>query len=299
MKNRILLFLGLILFNSNVIAQVGIGIANPHSTLVVEGSYEGAYKEITANTTLDVQDQYVAVSGSAAVTVTLPDGTVANSFSGRVYQIRNNSTQNVTLSGFGGSQLMRITGTSNASSYTIPAGGYVQVVKNDVSSAVGPLWELSFLGASLPTNVKTLTYVRKTVSPIDGSTPANSVVTIGNISLRFNGTASNSGSNIEYNLSASNHVTILYHKAGGGGVNLEQWGRQASVAGTWYSFNGEAGSGTRDINPANRDIGYAVIVLHNTKEVYRVTANVNGDIAVSGGVPASVSSVTLFVEKLD
>jgi hypothetical protein len=299
MKNKTLLILGSLLFFMNLSAQVGINTSTPNSTFVVEGSYEGAFKEITANTSLSAQDQYVTVTGAAAVTVTLPDGTVADSFSGRVYQIRNNSTQNVTVTGFGGTQLIRVTAANNVTSYTIPAGGYVQVVKNDQSSAVSPLWELSFLGASLPTNVKTLTYVRKTVSPIDTNTPANSVVTIGNISLRYNGTVSNSGSSIEYNLAASNHVTILYHKAGSGGVNLEQWGRQASLAGTWYSFNGETGNGTRDINPANRDIGYAIIVLHNTKEVYRVTANVNGDIATSGGVPAAVSSVTLFVEKLD
>ena len=278
--------------------QVGINTTTPNSTAVVEGSYEGAYKVITSNTTLTFLDQYVTVTGTSAITVTLPDGTVSNSFSGRVYQIRNNSTQDVTLSGFGGSQLMRITGTSNASSYTIPPGGYVHIVKNDLSNVAGPLWEISFLGMSLPTNTKTLTYVRKTVSPIDANTPTNSVVTIGNISLRFNATSSNAA-NMEYNVSIAENVTILYHKAGSGGTNLEQWGRQASTAGTWYSFNGEQGNATRDINPNNRDIGYAIIVLHNTNEVYRVTANVNGDIAVSGSVPATSSSVTLFVEKLN
>ncbi|MGU3376445.1 hypothetical protein [Chryseobacterium sp. M5A1_1a] len=146
-------------------------------------------------------------------------------------------------------------------------------------------------------NTHTLSYARKTVSPIDTNTPANSEVTIGTITLRFNGTSSNAA-NIEYKLSASNHVTILYHKGGNGGTNLEEWGRQASLTGTWYSLTGEVGSATRDINPNNRDIAYAIITLHNTKEVYRVTANVNGDIVATGGVPAVSSSITLFVEKL-
>ncbi|WP_146897236.1 hypothetical protein [Chryseobacterium lathyri] len=230
--------------------------------------------------------------------MTLPDGTVSNSFSGRVYRIKNNSTQDLTLTGFGGLQLIKLSATNNSPSYVIKPGYYVEVIKNDLSSSAGPLWDLSFLGAILTTNVQPLTYVRNTVSPIDGSTPTNSITTIGNISLRFNGTSSNAA-NMEYNLSVANHVTVLYHKAGSGGASLEQWGRQASLANTWYSFNGENGSATRDINPGNRDIGYAIIILHNTKEVYRVTANVNGDIASSGGVPAAASSVTLFVEKLD
>ncbi|MCJ7935647.1 MAG: hypothetical protein MUW56_18980 [Chryseobacterium sp.] len=295
---KILFLIVLMFFSTKLNSQVGINTVNPNSTLVVEGSYEGAYKEITANTTLTINDQYVTATGSTALTVTLPDGTAANSFSGRIYQIRNNSTQDVTLTGFGGTQLIRVTAAGLVSSYTIPPGAYVHVVKNNLSNAAGPLWELSFLGASLAVNIKTLTYVRKTVTPIDSNTPANSVVTIGTISMRFNGTTT-SAANIEYNLSVPNHVTILYHKAGSGGVSLEEWGRQASQSGTWYNFNGEVGNATRDINPNNRDIGYAIIVLHNTKEVYRVTANVNGSIAASGSVPAANSSVTLFVEKLD
>ncbi|WP_131705318.1 hypothetical protein [Chryseobacterium sp. BLS98] len=298
MKILVLSTLGILLCSTNTKAQVGINTPTPNSTLVVEGSYEGAYKNITANTNLTIQDQYLTVTGSSAVNITLPDGTVTNSFSGRIYHVKNNSTQDVTLSGFGGTQLIRITAAGNAPSYTIPSGSYAEIIKNEQSDAAVPLWELSFFGIPTPPNIKALTYIKKTVTPIDGSTPTNSTVNIGNISLRFNGTSSNAA-NIEYNVSVANHVTILYHKAGSGGASLEEWGRQASLANTWYSFTGENGNATRDINPNNRDIGYALIILHNTKEVYRVTANVNGDISSSGGVPSVASSVTLFVEKLD
>ncbi|MGG5207478.1 hypothetical protein ACQWU4_00925 [Chryseobacterium sp. MIQD13] len=297
MKKQLFICL-LLLSIVNIKAQVGISTTDPHSTFVVEGSYEGAYKNITSDVSLTIQDQYIAVTGTSPVTITLPDGIGANSFSGRVYRIRNNSTQDVTVSGLGGSQLIRVTATSNKPTYVIPANSYIEIVKNDLSDPSGPLWDLSFIGQSFNTYIKALTYVKKTVTPIDNNTPANSAVTIGTISLRFNGT-SVSAANLEYNLSVPNHVTILYHKAGSGGVNLEEWGRQASLANTWYNFNGENGNATRDINPNNRDIGYAIIILHNTKEVYRVTANVNGDIAAVAGVPAVNSSVTLFVEKLD
>ncbi|WP_419870716.1 hypothetical protein [Chryseobacterium sp. CT-SW4] len=297
MKKIILMGLTLVAFNLK--AQVGINTPNPHSTLVVEGSYEGAYKNITNSTALTALDQYITITGASAVSISLPDGTsTANPFSGRIYRIRNNSSENATLTGFGGTQLIRVTANASTSTYTIPAGGYVEVIKNESTSTSGALWELSFYGASLPKDTKTLTYVRKTVSPIDSNTPANSVTAIGNISFRYNGTSS-SASNIEYNLSIPSHVTILYHKAGSGGSSLEEWGRQASNANTWYNLNGEVGNATRDINPSNRDIGYAILILHNTKEVYRVTANANGNIAASGSVPAAASSVTLFVEKLD
>lgn len=166
-----------------------------------------------------------------------------------------------------------------------------------VADVNGVLGYVSGLPSVTDPNTQNLTYARKTVSPINASTPTNSVVTIGTLSLRFNGTSANSA-NMEYNLSTANHVTILYHKGGSGGANLEEWGRQASVANTWYSFNGETGNATRDINPSNRDIAYAIIILHNTKEIYRVTANANGDIPANGSVPAAASSITLFVERL-
>ncbi|MBB6371150.1 hypothetical protein [Chryseobacterium shigense] len=165
-----------------------------------------------------------------------------------------------------------------------------------VSDTNGVLGYISGVPTITEPGSQTLNYARSVTSPINSSTPANSEVTIGNISIRFNGTSS-SAANIEYKVSQSNHVTILYHKGGNGGTNLEEWGRQASVAGTWYSFTGEIGNATRDINPSNRDIAYAIITLHNSKDVYRVTANVNGDIAASGSVPSVASSVTLFVEK--
>ncbi|WP_292008109.1 hypothetical protein, partial [Chryseobacterium sp.] len=296
---RKVIFIGIVLCSFNLNAQVGINTPNPNSTLVVEGSYEGAYKNISTNTTLTALDQYITVTGSTAISITLPDGSsTTNSFSGRIYRIRNNSSQDATLLGFGNTQLIRVSATTSSSNYTIPAGGYVEVVKNESTGSSGSLWELSFYGVATPSNIKELTYARNTVSPIDSNTPTNSITSIGNISFRYNGT-SPSASNIEYRVGTPNHVTILYHKAGSGGASLEEWGRQASSANTWYSLTGEVGNATRDINANNRDIGYAILILHNTKEVYRVTANANGSIAASGSVPAAASSVTLFVEKLD
>lgn len=149
-------------------------------------------------------------------------------------------------------------------------------------------------------DVKVLTYSRVNSSPISASTPAETEVTIGSLSIRYNGVASGSieAGYIEYKLTAPQHVTIWYKKAGSGGVGLDTWGTRASSSSTWYKL---VGGTANDINisPANRDVSETHIILHNTNEVYRITTNLNGAIAASGTVPAVQSSVTLFVEKLD
>ncbi|WP_128331968.1 hypothetical protein [Apibacter sp. HY039] len=149
--------------------------------------------------------------------------------------------------------------------------------------------------------IQTIKYARTNVSPIDANTPTNSVTSIGNIRVRYKAVTP-SASNIEFSPTVATHVSFIYHKAGAGGINLENYGQTASVPGIWYSFeklSSSSGNATADLNAQNRDVGYAIIVLHNTKEVYRVSINANGDIASSGGVPAVTSGVTLFVEQLE
>ncbi|PTT19556.1 hypothetical protein DBR28_21280 [Chryseobacterium sp. HMWF028] len=280
-------------------SQVGINTPQPNSTLVVEGSYEGAFRKTITNTTLSILDQYITAEGSSPLTITLPDGIVTNPFFGRVYYIKNNTTQNLTISGFGGTQLLKIDGTTNLTTYTVPAGSYVQVVKNMNATITLPLWDLSFVAASLPGNVKSLQYSRTLVSPIDANTPNNSVVHIGNLNIGYNGTTAASSGTIEYQLNVSSPVTVWYKKAGTGGTNLDVYGQTAAMAGYWYKLAYQTADNGNNINPANRDASETILIVHATKEVYRITSNVNGDIAASGSVPAVQSAVTLFVEKLD
>jgi len=282
-----------------VYSQVGINTPKPNSTLVVEGSYEGAFRTTTTNTTLSILDQYITAEGSSALTITLPDGIVANPFFGRVYYIKNNTTQNLTISGFGGTQLLKIDGTANSTTYTVPAGSYVQVVKN-LNSTIGlPLWDLSFIAASLPVNVKSSQYSRTFVAPIDSNTPVNSVVHIGNLNIKYNGINETNPGTIEYKLDVSSPVTAWYKKAGTGGTNLDIYGQTAATAGNWYKLAYQSADNGNNISPINRDASETILIVHATKEVYRITSNVNGNIAANGTVPAVQSAVTLFVEKLD
>ncbi|HSZ84689.1 MAG TPA: hypothetical protein VK787_01590, partial [Puia sp.] len=92
MKNPFILCL-LILLETNVYAQVGIGTASPLSTLDVRGSFSGIYRSFTGNTVASSTDYALAFTGTTASSVTLPDATGCT---GRIYLIKNASTVGVT-----------------------------------------------------------------------------------------------------------------------------------------------------------------------------------------------------------
>ncbi|MGG5208129.1 hypothetical protein ACQWU4_04220 [Chryseobacterium sp. MIQD13] len=140
------LFFGVILF-----AQVGINTPQPGSTLSVEGSFEAGYREITSSTTLNNTDYYVTFSGTtASQTITLPAVT-GISFSGRMYRIKNISTQSVTLAPAAGATLRPT--SVNVSTFVIPAGAYIEVVCNNKTGA-NPVWDLSYVAMPSLTNVE-------------------------------------------------------------------------------------------------------------------------------------------------
>ncbi|MGN6490658.1 MAG: hypothetical protein ACTHLE_01580 [Agriterribacter sp.] len=285
--------------------NVGIGASSPKSTLTVNGSYEGTYNDVSSNTTLTSNNQYINLTGPN-VTVTLPDAS-SEDFSGRVYTIKNSTSTAATIQGFGGQyiQSSSSTGPTTATSFTVGAGSVVQIVKSNyigAASAANPAWTILFNTESYENNTKAVQYVSKTVSPINANTPTNSVLSIGNLLVRFNG-SNTSPNNVEFASSTPTFATFLYHKAGSGGENLENWGKVNITGSTdWQNFQKfttTSGNTTPDINPGNRDIGYALIIFHNTRETYRLTINVSGDIPSEEGIPAASSAVTFFVEKLN
>ncbi|PTT19555.1 hypothetical protein DBR28_21275 [Chryseobacterium sp. HMWF028] len=280
-------FLIILLFSFISYSQVGINTPQPNSTLVVEGSYEGAYKTVNANTTLGSQDQYVSAEGSSSLTITLPDASIANSFSGRIYHIKNNTAKDLTISGFG-SQLLKINGLTSSNTYILPAGFHIRIVKNDNAIAAMPLWDILFSANSLPPNSRSLQYTKAVASPIDVMTPNYSVASIGNLMIGFTGTSPSSQGYLSYSLKINSPTTIWYNQAPSSAI----YAQHLVMNGYWYNI-GNA------LTPNNRDIIEAIIIVHATKEVYRITVCLNGDIAASGSVPAVVSGITVFAEKLD
>ena len=142
MRNN--LFTTLLIFYFSLLnAQVGIKTVTPNSTLTINGSLGAAYKEVTSSTILTNEDHYISYSGNGEATITLPIVGINNqSFTGRVYKIKNLSTSDVTLVGSSNDKLrLKSTPVDN---FIIKPGGYIEAVNN--SNETGGTWDISFVG---------------------------------------------------------------------------------------------------------------------------------------------------------
>lgn len=132
-------------------AQVGVRTPTPNSTLVVNGSFEADYKEIvTTNYVLTADDHYITYNGYGNSNFRLPEiKTGTKSFTGRIYKIKNISTSDIMLRPSDGNTIR--VNNQEMSSFTIPAGAYVEVVNN--ANVSGGTWDLSFTAFPKPSQV--------------------------------------------------------------------------------------------------------------------------------------------------
>lgn len=149
MKKYFLVFL---LASLSLSAQVGINTTTPNSTLAINGSLRAGYSQVTSTSySILATDHYITYNGTADATFTLPViGTGTNSYTGRIYKIKNISTFGITLQASSGNTL-RIDNTPVAS-FVIPTGAYAEVVNN--SNTTGGTWDLSFTVLPKPSNVE-------------------------------------------------------------------------------------------------------------------------------------------------
>ncbi|WP_370899193.1 hypothetical protein [Chryseobacterium gossypii] len=149
MKNHYLLILFWGVFTY---AQIGVNTPNPTSSLTVNGSFEADYKEITANSyNITSTDYYLTYSGTSNTTFTLPPiGAGTNSFTGRIYKIKNVSTSTINIQA-SDNNTIRVDNTPVAV-FAIPPSAYAEVVNN--SNATGGTWDLSFVTLPRPSNVE-------------------------------------------------------------------------------------------------------------------------------------------------
>lgn len=151
MKNKIII-LGLLTSFTFYKGQVGINTTTPGSTLDVRGSFATPYKNVSANAyALSDTDQYLDYRGTAAATWTLPAANTLQNFNGRIYEIRNGSQFDITLTP-NGSELIDVSKDSNnQASFTIPAGSYTTI--KSTGSATGSTWAVTFSSAISPVNL--------------------------------------------------------------------------------------------------------------------------------------------------
>jgi len=158
MKN--LLALVLFAFSGVGYAQtgnVGINTVLPGSTLTVSGSIAGQYKNVSASTTLGVNDFYTAFSGSTAGTFTLPAATAAapaaGNTLGRVYYIKNTGTAALTVAA-SGSELIDTQSGAGVASVSITPGGYIMLISKGTTT--GTTWEMGILINKTTTTIAAL-----------------------------------------------------------------------------------------------------------------------------------------------
>ncbi|MFZ4928637.1 hypothetical protein [Chryseobacterium sp. Mn2064] len=129
--------------------QVGINTTVPGSTLAINGSIATKYRLLTGNYTATINDEYLDYKGTSDITVTLPasiSGT--GNFEGRIYEIRNGSTNNTITVQTSGTENIDIQ-TTNTNSIEVPAG-YVATLKSN-GKTTGATWILTLLGSgSIP-----------------------------------------------------------------------------------------------------------------------------------------------------
>jgi len=176
---------------------------------------------------------------------------------------------------------------SNTKDQTFSAVKTIVVDKNGVIGTVDglPITEAP--------NVKTIQYSRSS-SRIDGSTPVNSITTLGNLSIRFNATTTGSNNSIEFMTAVGNNVTAFADVSGAGGNHYANWKTTVAAANTWYKATAQG------VTPANRDTYTLMITLHNSEEIYRVSLICNA------GIPANTNpiigdlqpQVIIFIERL-
>ncbi|MDR1503193.1 MAG: hypothetical protein LBT43_12160 [Prevotella sp.] len=159
--------------------------------------------------------------------------------------------------------------------------------------------------------ISTMEYVKYTVAlPPPSSVQTINTFTIpvsmGNLNLIYKGSYKDlvrEEESILFSTHVDTHLSYYYDKAGSRG-HYSLWGKKSLKADTWLALDKgdnvyQSSNSSYTINSVNRDFAVLLISLHNTQETYRVTFNINGDIAATNGIPAIPATLTIFIEKLE
>jgi len=156
--------------------------------------------------------------------------------------------------------------------------------------------------------IKAIEYVRKRIDVVYNSetNKKNTVTTLGNLQIRYNG-SNGEGTNLDYvefRTLQNTHITYQYTKHGEEGNYLYRYNQEPST-GSWLDFgygvfdNNKVSNTIKDISLNGRNIATATFVLHNTREVYRLTINANARIKADAGVPEVPARISFFIERLE
>lgn len=204
MRKKITLILSLLSLNLAFIdaqaGYVGIDTAAPGSTLTVNGSFAANYKSVTANTTVNGNDFYIAYDGSTNGTLTLPLAiSGSGNFVGRTYHFKNTGTATLSIVP-SGSELIDNQSGAGVSSVAVPPGYYAFFISK--GTTIGTTWELilisnstslpstsaNYLFSTIPTSTRqSLTATTGPYILLENNYPNGTIINTGNVMNISNG----------------------------------------------------------------------------------------------------------------
>lgn len=118
--------------------NTGIGTATPGSKLTVNGSFAGAYTQVTGTTyTAGENDFYIIWNGTAAGTIMLPTSTSGVDRTGRLYYFKNTTAIYTLTLDAAGTELI-----DAAQTVLLQPGESALLIKTNVNTAAGVTWEV-------------------------------------------------------------------------------------------------------------------------------------------------------------
>ncbi|WP_456315091.1 hypothetical protein [Pseudomonas shirazensis] len=212
-------------------------------------------------------------------------------------------TESLDVNGTTRLRSLPVNGATNA--INTKANGTASTAKDQTYSAVktvvvdanGVMGTIDGVAVTTSPNIKTIQYVRKTAA-INDNTAANSEVSIGNLSIRYNAKNAGEANAIEFKVKVPNYVTAFAQVAGKGepwNTIFSNWRTTIAPAETWLPATGQT------VTASNRDTYTLMVTLNNSQEIYRVSLICNEYIGPNAMpridfVPAQV---IIFIEKLE
>lgn len=301
---RKIALLALSITSGYIQAQIGVNTADVTSTLTVNGSFSGKYVEVNTSTYQIKQDDYnIAYTGGNEEkgTFILPEVKNGDStFPGRIYYIKNLTSDKDLQIKTSGSELIRFGGSLEAKqSISLFPGRYVALIANNSSG--NATWDLNILAIEekLP-EIKITEYLKVSL-PLDKVYLQEDALQIGNLTVWFD----NSGSSgllsgyLKCKFANNNWAAVWSEKMGTGSTATTFKGLHSFYENQWVTIK-SGSTGAFSLQGPNLDFLITNIALYKTAELYRITAFINTSQSGVAGIPSlTTPMVTFFIEKVN
>lgn len=284
-------------------AQIGVNTADVTSTLTVNGSFSGKYVEVNTSTYQIKQDDYnIAYTGGNEEKGTFILPTVKNedaTFPGRIYYIKNLSSDKDLQIKTSGSELIRFGGSLEAKkTINLFPGRYVALIANN--STGNATWDLNILAIEekLP-EIKITEYLKISL-PLDKVYLQEDALQIGNLTVWFdNSVGALTNGQLKCKIANNNWAAIWSDRIGTGNTTTTFKSLYSFYDDEWLTIK-SGGTGLYTLQGANLDFLITNIALYKTAELYRITAFINTFQSGAAGKPSLVTPmITFFIEKVN